>query len=103
MSFTAILLMLLHFTEMVVWALVYLFTPELEHLHTFEEAIYFSMITYISLGYGDVTLGPFWRIMSGFEAMNGIILFGWSTAMFFLSVQRIFGRTKEVPFTNNQN
>ncbi len=49
----------------------------------------FSTVTYTTLGYGDITLPPVWRVMSGFEAMNGILLFGWSTAMFYAVVQRI--------------
>ena len=94
LSLTAVYLMILHFIEIAVWAIVFLLIPNIEELATFEEAIYFSMVTYATLGYGDITLGPYWRIMSGFEAMNGILLFGWSTAMFFSAVQKILGQPK---------
>jgi hypothetical protein len=40
------------------------------------------------LGYGGITLDPEWRVLSGLEAMNGILLFGWSTALLFAVVQR---------------
>lgn len=92
LSVTALLLMLLHFIEIMIWASVYLMIPEIRQLANFEEAMYFSMVTYATLGYGDIVLEPQWRIMSGFEAMSGILLFGWSTAMLFSSVQRILGQ-----------
>lgn len=88
LSGTAIFLMMLHFAEIAIWAMAYLTIPGIKELQSLEEAVYFSMVTYATLGYGDITLGPRWRIMSGFEAMDGILLFGWSTAMFFSAVQR---------------
>lgn len=51
----------------------------------FEAALYFSTVTFASLGYGDITLTKQWRLFSAIEAANGIILFAWSTA-FLLSV-----------------
>jgi voltage-gated potassium channel len=89
LSLTAIFLLILHFIEINLWAILYLNIPQIEELSHFEEAVYFSMITYTTVGYGDITLEPQWRIISGFEAMDGILLFGWSTAMFFSAVQRI--------------
>lgn len=95
LAIAAIFLMILHFTEITLWATVYLLIPEINQLSNFEEAIYFSMITYTTVGYGDITLEPNWRIMSGFEAMNGIVLFGWSTALLFTVVQKIIERSKD--------
>ena len=46
----------------------------------FERALYFSTVTFSSLGYGDITLNPQWRVFGAIEAANGVILFGWSTA-----------------------
>jgi hypothetical protein len=41
------------------------------------------------LGYGDITLVEHeWRLLSGIEALNGILLVGWTTALLFLVVQR---------------
>jgi hypothetical protein len=51
----------------------------------FETALYFSTVTFTTLGYGDVVLGGNWRLFGAIEAGNGLILFGWSTA-FLLSV-----------------
>lgn len=56
---------------------------------TLEEALYFSTVTLTTLGYGDITLDEQWRLFASLEAANGIILFGWSTALIFAVVQRI--------------
>ena len=89
LSLTAVFLMIIHYIDIAIWAAAYLVIPQLKQLASWEEAIYFSMVTYTTLGYGDITLSLVWRIMSGFEAMNGILLFGWSTAMFFSVAQRV--------------
>jgi len=51
----------------------------------FETALYFSTVTFTTLGYGDVVLEGNWRLFGAIEAGNGLILFGWSTA-FLLSL-----------------
>ena len=51
----------------------------------FESALYFSTVTFTTLGYGDIVLDGKWRLFGAIEAGNGLILFGWSTA-FLLSV-----------------
>ena len=86
--FTAVVLLALHFFEIFLWALTYLSLPAITQLQTLEDALYFSMITFTTLGYGEITLGPDSRILSGIEGMNGILLFGWSTAFFFGVIQR---------------
>lgn len=92
LSLTAVFFMMLHYLEIVVWAIVFWQVPAIDKLGTWEEAIYFSMVTYTTTGYGDITLPPLWRIMGGFEAMNGILLFGWSAAMFYTAVQKMVSR-----------
>ena len=56
----------------------------------FETAFYFSFVAFTTLGLGDVTLKPPWRIMSAMEAADGMLLFGWSTAFLFAVVQRVW-------------
>lgn len=86
---TAIVLMLLHVIEIQLWALTYLFVLPGDPLDTYEKALYFSFVTFTTLGYGDVTLSTHdWRLLSGIEAMDGILLAGWSTALLFVVVQR---------------
>jgi hypothetical protein len=56
---------------------------------TFEEAVYFSIVTFTTLGYGDITLVDHdWRLLSGAEALSGILLVGWSTALLYAVFQR---------------
>ncbi len=47
---------------------------------TLEESLYFSMVAFTTLGFGDVTLPNDWRILSGMIAANGLVLFGLNTA-----------------------
>jgi hypothetical protein len=54
-----------------------------------EPALYFSTVTFATLGYGDITLNESWRLLASFEAANGIIMFGWTTALIFAVVQRL--------------
>jgi len=85
---TAVVLMMLHVVEVVLWATAYRLLPG-NHLDSFEKATYFSMVTFTTLGYGDITLADHqWRLLSGIEALNGILLVGWTTAFLFLVVQR---------------
>jgi hypothetical protein len=73
--------------EVCAWALLYL---ALDAISSLEEAAYFSMETFSTLGFGDVTLAKNWRLLSSFEAANGLLMFGWSTALVFAAVQWIY-------------
>jgi hypothetical protein len=72
--------------EVWLWAGLYLVIGALE---TLEEALYFSTVTFSTLGYGDVVLDNSWRLLGSFEAANGLFLFGWSTALVFAVIQRL--------------
>ena len=86
---TVLWLLFLHLVEIIVWAFAFLVLELANDLQSLEEAIYFSFVTYTTLGYGDITLSGPWRIMSGIEAINGVLLAGWSTAALFALVQKI--------------
>ena len=62
----------------------------MDEFQTFEKAIYFSLVTFTTLGYGDISIASENRILSGLEAINGIILIGWSTAFMFNVFQEIY-------------
>jgi len=79
--------------EVLVWAVTYL---ALNAVQGFEKALYFSSVTFTTLGYGDIVLQERWRLLASFEAANGIIMFGWTTAIVVAVVQRIyFGEESE--------
>jgi hypothetical protein len=71
------------------WALVYIANPDITALPDAKTAFYFSMVTYTSLGYGDIVLTGDWRAMSAIQAANGLIIFGWTTALIFAYIQTI--------------
>lgn len=85
---TAVLLLGLHIVEVTIWAVVYLAALPASDMWTLEKALYFSLVTFTTLGYGDITLSADWRVLSGIEALNGILLVGWSTAMLFTVLQK---------------
>jgi hypothetical protein len=60
-----------------------------------ETSIYHSMVTFTTLGYGDVVLSDRWRLLSSLQAANGIIMFGWTTAVVMAVVQRSFAKVLE--------
>ncbi len=52
--------------------------------------LYFSAETYTSLGYGDVIpKGPL-RLLAGVEALNGLLLIGWTASFTYLSMERFW-------------
>jgi hypothetical protein len=54
-------------------------------------ALYFSAETFSSLGYGDVLpTGPL-RLLAGIEALNGLLLMGWSASYTYLAMERYWG------------
>lgn len=87
---TAIVLLLLHILEVSLWAAVYLLLPDLNELDSLESATYFSTVTFASLGYGDLVISGSWRLLSAIQAMTGLLIFGWSSALFYAVVQRLW-------------
>jgi Ion channel len=77
---TVAVLMAAHLCEIAIWSLAYAFveaTPE------GAEALYFAFVNFTTLGYGDIVPVPRWRLLGPMTAMNGVLLFGWSTAVIF--------------------
>ncbi len=87
--FTSSFLISLHLVQASIWALIYLLLPGVTEFQTFEKAVYFSLVTFTTLGYGEITIESANRILAGLEAVNGIILIGWSTAFMFFVYQEI--------------
>ena len=87
---SALVVVALHTLEIIIWAWAYLAIVPLDELASFEEAVYFSFVTFTTLGYGDITLTEGYRLLSGIEALNGLILVGWTTAMIFSVVQHVW-------------
>ena len=71
------------------WALLFYYL-EGDDLQNIENALYFSASTFTTVGYGDVVLPEAWRILSGSTAINGMIIFGWSTAFIFEIMAKLY-------------
>lgn len=85
-------LIAIHTTSAWAWALVYLVVGEFSEL---SQALYFSVVTSTTLGYGDITLSEQWRLLASFEAMGGLILFGASTAFLIAVTKSWFSHLEE--------
>ncbi|RMF15470.1 MAG: two pore domain potassium channel family protein [Alphaproteobacteria bacterium] len=70
------------------WALLLL---KLGALHTLESAIYFALVVFTTVGFGDLILPPDWRLLSGMIGADGLLIFGWSTAFMVELVRRLRG------------
>lgn len=53
-------------------------------------SLYFSAETYTSLGYGDVVPGGAVRLLAGVEALNGLLLIGWSASYTYIAMERFW-------------
>jgi hypothetical protein len=87
-----LVLMSAHVLEVLVWAVAYRLTGTVaDGLRL----IYFAFVNYTTLGYGDITPVPEWELLGPLTAMNGVILFGWSTAVIFAVLQRALQEPRE--------
>jgi voltage-gated potassium channel len=91
--YTALFLLSLNFIEAIIWGFTYYILPGITEFETLEKAIYFSLVTFTTLGYGEITISSTNRILAGFEAMNGVLLLGWTTAMMFSVLQFVLKAT----------
>lgn len=76
----------LHSAEIWIWAAVYWY---LDAIQNFENALYFSAITFSTLGYGDSLLQQDWQLLAGLEGISGFLLIGWSTAYLVAASTRL--------------
>jgi hypothetical protein len=57
----------------------------------YSRCVYFSAETFTSLGYGDVVPHGDLRLLAGMEALNGLLLIGWTASYTYLSMERFWG------------
>jgi hypothetical protein len=60
-----------------IWAITFMVLGEFQSLET---AVYFAVVSFTTLGFGDVVVGQDWRLLSGMIAANGFLLFSLMTA-----------------------
>ena len=74
------ILMAGHFSQIVVWSITYALVGAVP---SGTDHLYLAFVNYTTLGYGDVVPVRRWNLLGPITAMNGVLLFGWSTAVIF--------------------
>jgi hypothetical protein len=77
------IVLVLHLTETAIWACLYQWFSLFAN---FETALYFSLTSYTTIGFGDVVLPDKWRLLGGLEGFSGVLLCGLSTAFLFVII-----------------
>ena len=80
-------LVLTSLAESSLWAYLYYLEGSIE---SYTDSLYFSIVTFTTLGYGDITLLGDGRIISGLEAATGIVAFGWTSAVLYGLINFIY-------------
>ena len=75
----------------ILWALAFMM---LNIFATFEAAVYFSLVSFTTLGFGDILLPTEWRLLGGMAAANGLLLFGLITAILVETLRDIRQRQR---------
>jgi hypothetical protein len=87
---TVTVFMVAHTLEVTVWSLAYSIVGAApSNADLFD----FAFVNYTTLGYGDVLPLESWRLLGPITAMNGMLMFGWSTAVIFEVLRRTLART----------
>lgn len=76
-----------HTVEVWIWAISLLL---LGAVHGISDAVYFALVTYTTVGYGDVVLAPAFRVFGAMAAVTGMLVFGLSTAFLVAILTRHF-------------
>ena len=84
------LLMATHTLEVIVWAAAY---AMVDAAPADADLVYFAFVNYTTLGYGDVVPVERWQLLGPMTAMNGVLMFGWSTAVIFEVLRRTMARS----------
>ena len=90
---TISVLMAVHVIEVFVWALAYWI---FDAAPAGANLVDFAFVNYTTLGYGDVLPVERWRLLGPLTAMNGMLLFGWSTAVIFEVLRRTLVRIHDI-------
>ena len=87
MGVTALLATILHGVEVTIWALVY---RHLGALPDDKAAMLYSLSAMTSYGHANLFLEQQWQLMGALEALNGMLLFGLTTAFLLAMIQKVW-------------
>lgn len=92
MMVTVLVITLAHCCEVAVWSVGYWVAGVVPKGGSASN-LYFAFVNYTTLGYGDIVPVERWQLLGPMAAMNGVLLFGWSTAVIFEVLRRSVART----------
>jgi hypothetical protein len=87
MGVTALLAILLLTFEATLWAAAF---RSLGALPDGRTAMLYSLNAFTSFGHTDLVLAPHWRLMGALEALNGMLLFGLTTAFLYGHIRQVW-------------
>ena len=87
MGVAVLLVTALHGIEGVAWAAAYLFLGAIPDA---KSAMLYSLNAMTTYGHESVSLEPHWQMMGALEALNGMLLFGLTTAFLFAMIQEVW-------------
>jgi len=58
--------------------------------HGIMDCVYFSFVTYTSLGIGDIVPVGHLRFLAGLETLTGLVLISWTASFMYLEMQRFW-------------
>jgi len=87
-----------HLIEIAVFGTAFFFLAASERFGTvasagegplsWDDSLYYSAVTYTSLGFGDLTPTGTLRLMSAVEVLTGVVLVAWTASFLFLVMRR---------------
>jgi hypothetical protein len=100
MAVATLLVTALHAIEGIIWAFAYLGLGALPDIRS---AMLYSLSAITAYGHAQIFLDPHWQMMGALEALNGLILFGLTTAFLFVLIQRIWPLGSRVALRRDQH
>jgi hypothetical protein len=86
MALVSLVTAVAHLIQIALWAAALLLVGAFP---TFDKALYYSAQSYTAVGYGDIVVSEHWRLLGPLESINGLLLFGLSTAVMFAVMSRL--------------
>ena len=87
-----LMLVLGNLAQVAIWALLFQLLGE---FHSFNAAFYHSAVNFATLGYGDIVMSEKHKLLGPIEAINGVLMIGFSTAVLMAAVQGVTKRTMQ--------
>ena len=74
-----------------------------EQSSTFADHLYYSAVTFTSLGFGDLTPTGWMRLLTAVEALTGLVLVAWTASLAFVAMQQYWENHKREDNAKNSS